>query len=555
MIWMEIHGRPLCAWGSNAYKKVANHFGKFMFFYSDVESCLGMARVCIATTRQSIISELANVVINEVSYAVQVQEVGSWSINITDDTDSTDSVDTHSDEECRSVNADDIVQPFEEDFEPLHSHNTEKSVHLETDTDGSQSSSTVNFPKVPEPLNVPSEENISDGSVPPGFENADFTNKDPPDGSHPPPRESTTVNIPKVPEPLNVPSEENISDGRMVVFLLALKKKKDIKAFSIIDEMNRVIEVGGALGGLKKRRKRTWIKDMCSNHNIQFLGIQETKMTKLELFRLKSMWGNFKFDYACSMARGRLGGLISMWDSNVFMKSNIWCGDNYVIVKGKWKNSIEDYYLINVYGPQHQPAKANLWNFLRSGDAAIFNSFIQDVGLLDLPMGGKMFTWMNKAGTKLSKIDRFLISEDVLESHSDILVTILDKLWSDHNPILLHCKKIDFGPTPFRIFHSWFDRPGFEDVVKAAWVNLSREDVGAISTFHTKLKGLKLHLKQWHSQIKSSECSRKRDITDSLRTIEDLIDAGNATDEDRAQRIRSLHELDNLEKMDSQLDY
>lgn len=59
-----------------------------------------------------------------------------------------------------------------------------------------------------------------------------------------------------------------------------------------------------------------------------------------------------------------------MWDPNVFVKGDIWCGDNYVIVKGKWKNSMEDYYFVNIYGPQHQPDKANLWSFLRQ--------FIQD---------------------------------------------------------------------------------------------------------------------------------------------------------------------------------
>nr|GEU74338.1 transposon TX1 uncharacterized [Tanacetum cinerariifolium] len=31
-----------------------------------------------------------------------------------------------------------------------------------------------------------------------------------------------------------------------------------------------------------------------------------------------------------------------------------------------------------------------------SGDAAIFNDFIQESGLIDLPMGGRSFTWMNK---------------------------------------------------------------------------------------------------------------------------------------------------------------
>nr|GEZ03230.1 RNA-directed DNA polymerase, eukaryota [Tanacetum cinerariifolium] len=32
----------------------------------------------------------------------------------------------------------------------------------------------------------------------------------------------------------------------------------------------------------------------------------------------------------------------------------------------------------------------------KSGDAAIFNNFIQESGLIDLPMGGRSFTWMNK---------------------------------------------------------------------------------------------------------------------------------------------------------------
>ncbi|GJZ70184.1 putative RNA-directed DNA polymerase, eukaryota, reverse transcriptase zinc-binding domain protein [Tanacetum coccineum] len=63
------------------------------------------------------------------------------------------------------------------------------------------------------------------------------------------------------------------------------------------------------------------------------------------------------------------------------------------------------------------------------GDATIFNSFIYDTGLIDLLMGGRHFTWVNKVGSKMSKLDRFLISDNVLHSNTDLKVIALDRLW------------------------------------------------------------------------------------------------------------------------------
>nr|GEV49465.1 RNA-directed DNA polymerase, eukaryota, reverse transcriptase zinc-binding domain protein [Tanacetum cinerariifolium] len=140
-----------------------------------------------------------------------------------------------------------------------------------------------------------------------------------------------------------------------------------------------------------------------------------------------------------------------------------------------------------------------------SNDATIFNAFIQDVALTDLPMGGRMFTWMNKYGSKLSKLDRFLISNSVLLAHSNMQVTVLDRVWSDHNLILLRSQKNDFGPIPFKVFHSWFERSEFNDVVKKAWHNLSGNDEVSFMSLHAKVKGLKSHLKLWLSRTKESE--------------------------------------------------
>ncbi|GJY22055.1 RNA-directed DNA polymerase, eukaryota, reverse transcriptase zinc-binding domain protein [Tanacetum coccineum] len=155
-----------------------------------------------------------------------------------------------------------------------------------------------------------------------------------------------------------------------------------------------------------------WIKDLCLKHNVHFLGIQESKMTRLELFRIKSMWGNYAFDYACSMARGLSGGLISIWDPNMFSKNSIWCDDSFIIIKGNWKNVVGDYFMVNIYGLQDYVSKLGDMNAvgnaqerfgttLNSIEADHFNSFIDSTVLVDLPIGGRSFTWMNKAGTRI----------------------------------------------------------------------------------------------------------------------------------------------------------
>nr|GEX92946.1 RNA-directed DNA polymerase, eukaryota, reverse transcriptase zinc-binding domain protein [Tanacetum cinerariifolium] len=60
VIWIEVSGLPLCAWGSSAFKKIANLFGKFNFFDDDVEDSMCMGRACITTKIQSFISEKTN---------------------------------------------------------------------------------------------------------------------------------------------------------------------------------------------------------------------------------------------------------------------------------------------------------------------------------------------------------------------------------------------------------------------------------------------------------------------------------------------------------------
>ncbi|GJZ42065.1 hypothetical protein Tco_0588951 [Tanacetum coccineum] len=158
---------------------------------------------------------------------------------------------------------------------------------------------------------------------------------------------------------------------------------------------------------------------------------------------------------------------------------------------------------------------------------------------------------MNKACTKLSNIDPFQILENVLEAHTNAHVSILNKMWSNHNPILLYCKKVDFGPISFKGFHSWFERKDFDDIVKESWVKLSLGEDDSLRWLHDKLKGLKQYLKHWYSRVKDSEHSRKKEILLSLIYLKEKIDVGCAIDEDRMLRINRLQDLDDVEKLEA----
>ncbi|GKF19443.1 RNA-directed DNA polymerase, eukaryota, partial [Tanacetum coccineum] len=69
--------------------------------------------------------------------------------------------------------------------------------------------------------------------------------------------------------------------------------------------------------------------------------------------------------------------------------------------------------------------------------ANAFNSFISDACLEDVTLGGCSFTWCHKSASKMSKLDRFLIFEGLMNSCPDISAVTLDRNLSDHRPILI----------------------------------------------------------------------------------------------------------------------
>ncbi|MCH87544.1 transposon TX1 putative protein, partial [Trifolium medium] len=136
------------------------------------------------------------------------------------------------------------------------------------------------------------------------------------------------------------------------------------------------------------------------------------------------------------MAIGRSGGLITMWDSNKGSLVDSFQGQGYLGVVLLWGVKKTKCVIVNVYASCVLQAKKALWVDLlvamrihrgehycimgdfnsvrclgerngvrggseRSEDTRLFNVFIENTGLIDLPLMGRKYTWMQPNGREV----------------------------------------------------------------------------------------------------------------------------------------------------------
>ncbi|GKB14525.1 RNA-directed DNA polymerase, eukaryota [Tanacetum coccineum] len=227
---------------------------------------------------------------------------------------------------------------------------------------------------------------------------------------------------------------------------------------SILDVMEDLIEIGHAMGS-----KKDWIRELNLKYKVNFATIQETKSEKIDLFAIKSLWGNFNFDFVYSPSVGLSA------------------------VRGS--ETIDFGTIFNDIG-----AKA-------------FNHFISSSCLIDLPLEGYSFTWALKSGSKMSKLDRFLISEGLISIFPSLAAMIcLIKRLTEH-----------IG-NPLRE-----SSDGFDNLIADTWNNLSIMETNKISLLRKKFQALKAIIKNWSrdEMLKASAVRHSAQIS-LLKDIHDL---------------------------------
>nr|GEY43063.1 RNA-directed DNA polymerase, eukaryota, reverse transcriptase zinc-binding domain protein [Tanacetum cinerariifolium] len=252
------------------------------------------------------------------------------------------------------------------------------------------------------------------------------------------------------------------------------------------------------------------------------------------------------------------GGILCVWDPNMFKKTNSIVSDYFVMVRGDWMPNGKKLLIISVYAPQELSKKKMLWDYLSlvmskwEGEVVImgdfnevrnnskmfgtlfnrhgtdvFNRFICNAGLEEVPLEGCSFTWCHRSATKMSKLDRFLISDSLLCSCPNISSITLKRYLSDHRPILMREVYYDYG----------LDAPIIES--------------NALVRMMKKPKYLKEKIRMWNKLNKEKSHKSKRSLLAELADCDAIIDKGEGENNVVNRRMEVVNLLQEVKKKNS----
>ncbi|GJT34327.1 RNA-directed DNA polymerase, eukaryota [Tanacetum coccineum] len=600
--WVEVEGIPFKLWTDNTFKRIATKWGELLDIDDQEEMCFHSKRLCIYTKTEKNIFEEFKIIFRGKTSWIRAKETPGWVPDFMEENDDEEQSDVDSKEGEFKVHDTGIYggdSDVEEARETLFEKSGKKENNLDEEHKDKQeknSEDPFNIYKLLKKKKDTTENEINSEQTmkyPPGF-----TPKEGSEEIGMYAEESKSVNFVNLSDHkaeeankdghgncVNKNSKEDVSSSVCSGHF----KKSGVPRTggSILNLMDELVKVGQVMGYkmdgcLAQKAKKDWVKELCVKNKVNFMALQETKMENMELFSVKMCWGNFAFDYVHSDSVGNSGGILCVWDPNSFRKRNATVNDYFVMIRGVWCLTGNDLLIIAVYAPHDCRDKQMLWDYLTyeigkwkgevviMGDfnkvryksdrfgsvfnvqgANVFNSFITNAGLEEVPLGGSAFTWCHKSASKMSKLDRFLVSENLIYSCPNINAITLERYLSDHRPILLREASFDYGPTPFRYFHYWNEMEGFNKVVEDAWREGPCDKTNAMLNMMMKLKFLKAKIREWNKSNMLSVKNVKAKYKEELEALEAIIDRGDGNEEIVNKRTEVVNNIQKFDKIHS----
>jgi hypothetical protein len=132
-------------------------------------------------------------------------------------------------------------------------------------------------------------------------------------------------------------------------------------------------------------------------------------------------------------------------------------------------------------------------------DVIVFNSIISNLGLQEIPLKGRKYTWSNmQQEPLLEQLDWCFTSSNWISDYPNTLMYPMARVTSNHLPCVIQIGTSLPKVQIFRFEKFWMEHTDFMDIVKLTWEVEVRANNTA-SRISVKLKLLKQQLKQCNS--------------------------------------------------------
>jgi exonuclease III len=225
--------------------------------------------------------------------------------------------------------------------------------------------------------------------------------------------------------------------------------------------------------------------------NASIISLQETKKGDFDASFIRG-FAPRRFDqFAFSPSDGASGGLLVLWCSSLFTGEVLMIETFGIVISFSSTVSSDKFFLVNVYGPCEGQEREDfiawfchldiqdesLWlilgdfNFYRYAesrnrpganiqDISTFNEVISYLGLIELPIKGRSYTWSNmQVDPLLVQLDWFFTSTAWTLKYPNTVVNPLARPTSDHIPLVVSVGTSIPKAKIFRFENHWIRMP------------------------------------------------------------------------------------------------
>nr|GEY47923.1 RNA-directed DNA polymerase, eukaryota [Tanacetum cinerariifolium] len=394
-------------WTSDTLNKILSKWGELLFEEDKEHMTLYSKRICIKTKLEQNIFETFKIIVKGKNFWIRAKEVSGWVPDFLKEEEGEDESDddTVDNEFDGDKNEDELQAHSDNDCDIDAVPKTKFSQSHETSKQGNETRIEEGETHSQDPFNIydlllkkpgsnnKEEDNSNDTlKYPPGFTPVDDSiNKDDQDAS---------VNVEE-----QVPKQKTNAQGNVTGDNcsrgVSQSKEEDKESHysghfrrstgpqtggSILQVLDDLVKVGQTtgykMGGLAQKAKKDWVKELCNKN----------KIPNAKRYLIISVYAPQDFSE----------------------KKMLWSYLNHVI--NSWSG---ETILIGDFN-EVRSKEERFGTIFNNHNASVFNSFITSGGLVEVPLEGCAFTWCHKSGNKLSKLDRFLISKDLMGSCPNI---------------------------------------------------------------------------------------------------------------------------------------